>query len=132
LAIPRRQPRWLAGILLTLILLGHDGIMATAAHAEPAPTTQAHAQVHAPSEQPATPAVAAADYSHQPGHPAACGVAGTAVPTSAHRLALTDVGETAKITAVDLNRTTSPSIGGADEPFWPPGTRRALLQVYRI
>jgi hypothetical protein len=123
-----RQPKWLAGILLVLALLGHDSIMASAALTAPPPETH----VHAPAHQPATIVVATPDDDHQPGHPNACGVAGTAAPASAHRLDRTDVGETASIASVDLNRTTSPWIGGADDPFWPPGTRRALLQVYRI
>jgi hypothetical protein len=126
LAIPRRHPNWLAGILLVLALLGHDTFMASAAHAEPA----AHEHEHA--HQPAAAVVAIPDAGHQPGHPTACGVGGTAIPTSAHLIDLSGLAETAKVTSVDLNLTVPLWIGGADEPFWPPGTRRALLQVYRI
>lgn len=124
------HPRWLAGLLLTLVLLGHDGFMASAAHAEPTPAAQAHA--HAPAHQPATFVVASPDDSHQPEHPTACGVGGTAVPTAGHRLDLVALSEVGRVASVDLTLTTPPPIGYADEPFWPPGTRRALLQVYRI
>jgi hypothetical protein len=59
-------------------------------------------------------------------------VGGTAIPTSAHRLDLTDIAETAAVVSVYFNLTGPSSIACTSEPFWPPGTRRALLQVYRI
>jgi hypothetical protein len=130
LATKLRQPRWLAGLLLTLLLLGHDGFMASATQAEPAPAKHTHE--HAPAHQPATTAIAIPDDGPQPGHPSACGVGGTAAPASAHRLDLTDLGETTSVASVDVYLATQPWIGCWDEPFWPPGTHRALLQVYRI
>jgi hypothetical protein len=122
---------WLGGLVVVLGLLAHDGLMATVAHATPLVqvATMAHggAAAHQASgledRTPDEPA---------PGHPSECGTAGTAVPTQANEPDGSDVAMSA-IFAADNSSASEPMFGdGWSEPSWPPGTRRALLQVYRI
>ena len=122
---------WLGGLVVVLGLLAHDGLMASVARA--APEVQVAATAH--GREPAHPASGLDDRSPDDpgtGHPSECGTAGTAVSTQANEPEGSDVAMSA-IFVADVFSAFDPPFGdGWSEPSWPPGTRRALLQVYRI
>jgi len=123
----------LIGLLLVVSFLGHDLLMTGevaaaprsetgAAHHRPGP--HAHQDgAHAPPTHEPTPA-----------HPAICGVGQSAVPRGGDVFDQTD-GELTTAPSVLHHAGTADSHTGAvlwEEPRWPPGTLRALFQVYRI
>lgn len=143
-----RSARWLIGLLCVLALVGHDIIMTANPHASAA-MTAAHAPrphrvefapaAHAPRES----ALAghqrderAPDHHQQdgvtdPDHDAGCSVVRAAALASTSGLAA-DSGEAVALmvpllAAIEHLR---PLIVW-DEPTYPPGVRRALIQVYR-
>jgi hypothetical protein len=116
----------LACMVLVLMLFGHDGLMATVAHAAPLSSLVTASHEHPPSH---TPTVASGD--EQPTHPFACGIGGEAVssPSSPPDFDLLVV---VAIAAMDVCALAQPTAHKWDEPVWPPGTFRAWIQVYRI
>jgi hypothetical protein len=115
---PMRRPGWsLLALLLVALFLGHDSVMAAEAMAMPR-----HDGMVTPQGSPA------------PGHPANCGVSQPALPRSgAHAAAATS--DCTALLSVPILRLPADEARAADvweEPRWPPGTRRALCQVYRL
>ncbi len=117
-----RRPHWpLLCLLLAALLLGHDALMAS--HAVAAPHLAAGTRYHGttPSELPGS------------GHPENCGVWQVAIPRSgddlpsAGQVKLVGAGSSA------LSPFSACPSGHVvwEEPHWPPGTLRALFQVYR-
>ena len=126
--------RWpLVGLLLALAFLGHDLLMAADAKAEGSadhsPAVHHRTAIH--------PETDAADplriESWETNHPAGCEVGMLAAPPTGG-----DPDLLAGLAAIDgpITATVAPLAhcpGAAwGEPTWPPGTRRALVQVYRI
>lgn len=129
---PVRQPWWLLGIVLVAALLGHDGLMASVAHAAPvgqvAPMAYGHEVAHPASDLKGSPP----GDDPAPEHPSECGIVGTAAPFSGNPLEVSDLGTPAIFAHGDFSALAPAMARGWKEPFWPPGMRRALLQLYRI
>lgn len=127
-----QQPWWPGCLLLVLILIGHDGLMASEARAASTPhiTQTAHDQVLAGSPEPIM--VSSGDDEAPAGHPSACGVVGAAMQRAIDGSDTLDLGEVGAFVCGDLSRKNQLTGDGSNEPFWPPGTRRALLQIFRI
>ena len=123
---------WLQGFLIVLALLGHDLLMASPAPvAATAPTTgelHHHTPTHAVVD-----GTAALPLGH-PGspHPSVCGTGGIALFPPVDQLGIADLSTLAVTTPSYFPRSAHTSTFLWAEPHWPPGTRRALLQVYRI
>jgi hypothetical protein len=123
----------LLGLLLVALFLGHDVIMVTVAAAEPRP---ASGTIHHGSMPHAIVCDTLASETHgsRSGHPGNCGVGQFALPRSARELDHSDLA----LTVVDLHLASHAPTGrntGSSawkEPHWPPGTLRALFQVYRL
>lgn len=119
----------LLGLLLVVSFLGHDLLMAASAAAEPtaahhSSTLPAHGKSAAAQQRDGTPS----------NHPANCRIGQSAVPRSDDAL-----GHGNPDLVAALGRVASIPAPGAhagaflrEEPRWPPGTRRALFQVYRL
>ena len=127
-----RRPWPFLGLLLVTFILGHDALMALEATT---PTPKATAALHhaAPLAHPNT-APASGGPSPEPTHPKQCGVGLSALLRSG-----TDgAGIGQALPPVDRITASSASALGCvgafvwEEPQWPPGRLRALLQVYRI
>jgi hypothetical protein len=121
------------GVLLVVSFLGHDLLMATELMAAPLPTGgRTHHAVDLHVGRAETPAWQS--HGSPPEHPENCRIGQSAVAPSADPferggldLALSD-GIVASLVSADGDH-------GAflwEEPHWPPGTLRALFQVYRI
>ena len=128
--------RWrycVAPLLLVVALLGHDVLMADHARAVE-PTTPHRAGTHRPHAFGSIPAlVAIPQETPAPDHRADCGVARPAVLPAGDDTDPT--GREARPTVVAVPLFTGRSRPDAvvwPEPTWPPGVRRALLQVFRI
>ena len=122
----------LQGLLFVLALIGHDLLMASPAPvAAMAPaTTVLHA--HGPT-QPMVDMMTALSHGHQESpHPTACGIGGTALFPPVDQLGTPDLNPAAAIAPSQLPTSAQVRTLLWEEPRWPPGTRRALLQVYRI
>jgi hypothetical protein len=121
---------------MAIVILGHDVFMATDAHAaEPGPLHHVDHQrpsthraimydgiagVHEPVPQPS------------PNHSGACGVARAVDwPSSPHTGSTSLAGVISAEHASETPRQSTSSTAWA-EPTAPPGTRRALFQVYLI
>jgi hypothetical protein len=123
----------LLGLLLVVSFLGHDLLMTEEVMAAPRPEagsahhrSGAHASLsdtHAPQTHEPTPE-----------HPDNCHIGQLAIPRlddgfdqANHELA-------AAHSLVKDATIASPRVGAAlwEEPRWPPGTLRALFQIYRI
>jgi hypothetical protein len=123
----------LLGLLLVVSFLGHDLLMAGEMLAAPLPQvgsarhgSGAHAprsDTHAPQRHEPTPE-----------HPDNCHIGQLAVPRSDDAFDQADPELAAAHTLVHDAAVATPHIGAAlwEEPRWPPGTFRALFQVYRI
>lgn len=121
---------WLGALLLVLGLLAHDGLMASVAHAAPVvneattvPGHEAGHQASAPDER--------SPYDPAPGHPSECGTAGTTVASPGNEPERGDVAIPTFFGAERFSASEPAFAVGWSEPCWPPGVRRALLQVYR-
>ena len=122
---------WLQGLLIVLALLGHDLLMAShgpiAAMAPAADELHHHKPTRAVVD---VLAVLSPGHSESP-HPSVCGISGTALFPPVDQLGVPD------LNAAAIAQSHFPASAHSrtflwEEPHWPPGTRRALLQVYRI
>lgn len=129
-----RQLSWLPlGLLLVALFLGHDALMATEAVAAPHVAdeeTHHAARPHAPQQD--TPGLPGS--APEPGHPEQCGIGLSALPRSSNDFPVFDE---ALPSGNWCTAFPAPAIGRREalvweEPHWPPGTLRALSQVYRI
>jgi hypothetical protein len=117
-----RRPHWsLLGLLLVVLLLGHDILMASHAVAAPHPAAGTRSHGTTPSELPGS------------GHLENCGVWQVAVPRSGD-----DLPSPEQVKLVGGSFSALSLLSGCpsghvvwEEPHWPPGTLRALFQVYR-
>jgi len=128
----RTRSFWFHGLLLILALLGHDLLMANVAHATPVPSLATTTHQHGLADQPLTVDAASPHEDHQPDHPRDCSTTGAAVAGYGYQFDVIDLGVRAVAVDRALAAAVEPSAPRWQEPFWPPGTRRALLQVYRI
>lgn len=122
----------LAGLIIVLALLGHDLLMASRETATAPVASMHHARTSAQAVTgiAVTPPVAPDDYPRSP-HPSACGTGGTALFPSVDQPDAPDLGSAA-VTTCAGRASSHGGLSPWHEPRWPPGTRRALLQVYRI
>jgi hypothetical protein len=133
--VTRGRPSWpLLGLLLVALFLGHDLLMA--AEVAAAPPHETPVAPHASPDRAGAEIMPASRGSDPaPGHPEQCRIGQTAVSPTTDG----DAGDAARpgraaLTSVTLANT----LGGtrhkpfAEEPHWPPGTLRALWQVFRI
>jgi hypothetical protein len=65
-------------------------------------------------------------------HPSVCGTGGTALFPPVGQLGTPDLNSPAAIVPSHFPTSAHVKTLLWEEPRWPPGTRRALLQVYRI
>jgi hypothetical protein len=123
---------FLEGLLIVLALLGHDLLMAAHAPvAAMAPATDALHQ-HGPA-QPMVSVMTALSHGHRESpHLSVCGTGGTALFPTIDQLGTPDLNPAAAICPSQVPSSAHVRIQLWEEPRWPPGTRRALLQVYRI
>ena len=123
---------WLQGLLIVLALLGHDLLMAW--HAPVAAMAPATGGLHQHSPPHALVGMTAAlpDVHPESPHPTVCGIGGTALFPSVDQLGFPDLNVASVIAPSHFPASTHLSTLLWEEPRWPPGTRRALLQVYRI
>jgi hypothetical protein len=126
-----RRPWPLLGLLLVVAFLGHDVLMAAEATAE-RPHAVAHYDHGAPAHTGATAALPF--HGPPPEHPTNCRVGQSAVARSGDALRTANL-DTVPVPGTVAIIATLAAHGGASvwqEPRWPPGTLRALFQVYRI
>ena len=124
--------RWLLlGLLLVAAFLGHDLLMAAEATAKPAHADAAH---HAHGSPGPGAAIATLQLHGTPSdHPATCRVGQTAAPRSGDAFGKVDPDlASAPTTVAIIAPDTHAGTFRWEEPRWPPGTLRALFQVYRI
>jgi hypothetical protein len=123
---------WLQGLLIVLALSAHDLAMARHAPvAAMAPTTSVihqHRSADAVVDMTAEPSNG---HPESP-HPNVCGIGGTALVPPVDQQGVPDLNAAAAIAPSDFPTSAPPRTLLWEEPRWPPGTRRALLQVYRI
>jgi hypothetical protein len=122
----------LQGLLIVLALLGHDLLMAS--HAPVAAMAPATVGLHAHSAtQPMVDIMTALSHGHSESpHPSVCGAGGTALFPAIYQLGTPDLNPAAAISPSQFPTSALARTLLWQEPRWPPGTRRALLQVYRI
>jgi hypothetical protein len=65
-------------------------------------------------------------------HPIVCGIGGTALFQTVDQVGVPDLNVAATIAPSHFPASAHFRTLLWEEPRWPPGTRRALLQVYRI
>jgi hypothetical protein len=122
--IPWRSPNPLVGLLLVVLFLGHDTLMAAEALAMPRHAARMEAGDHHPLAVEGLPPAE---------HPDTCGIGqSAAVPTGQTLLlALTPkVGMSFTTPLLPAACATSNLVW--EEPHWPPGRLRSLIQVYRM
>ena len=122
----------LQGLLIVLVLLGHDLLMASPAPvAATAPVTDVlHA--HSPTRPMVDMMTALSNGHRESPHPNVCGTGGTALFPPVDQLGTPDLNPAAVIGPSQFPTSAQVRTLLWEEPHWPPGTRRALLQVYRI
>jgi hypothetical protein len=123
---------WLQGLLVVLALLGHDLFMAL--HPPVAalvPVTNVFDQ-HSPAHTQVNVTAALPDDHPESPHPTVCGTGGTALFPPVDQLGVPDLNVVSAITPGHFPASAHSSTLLWEEPRWPPGTWRALLQVYRI
>ena len=122
---------WL-GLLLVVLFLSHDVFMAMESVVTPHASAAAMHR-RAPSHASQTADVASHAATPAPDHPQQCGVGTTALPRGL--AAFLSIAQTLPA-SWSLDIAASPTHQRAalvwEEPHWPPGTLRALWQVYRI
>jgi hypothetical protein len=123
---------WLQGLLVVLALLGHDLLMAS--HAPVAAMAPATDVLHAHNPtQPMVDVMTALSHGHRESpHPSVCGTGGTALFPPVDQLGTPDLNPATAIGPSQFPTSLQVRTLLWEEPRWPPGTRRALLQVYRI
>jgi hypothetical protein len=121
------------GALLVVSFLGHDLLMATEAAAAPLP---AGGGTHHGIDLPASRVEMPAWQSHgpTPEHPENCRIGQSAVAQSADPFARGHHDLAISVANVGSLVSASGDDGAFlwEEPHWPPGTLRALFQVYRM
>jgi hypothetical protein len=122
----------LQGLLIVLALLGHDLLMASHAPvAAVAPATDVLHQ-HSPA-QPMVDTTAALSHGRPDSpHPSVCGTGGTALFQPVDQRGVPDLNTAAAIAPSQFPTSAYVRTLLWEEPRWPPGTCRALLQVYLI
>jgi hypothetical protein len=123
----------LLGVLLVVSFLGHDLLMAGKVLAVPIRETgSAHHRsgAHAPWSDSHPPQTR----EPTPEHPANCHIGQLAVPRSDDPFDHAEQELATAASVVDDAAIAAPHTGATlwEEPRWPPGTLRALFQVYRI
>lgn len=126
--------RWtLLGLLLVVSFLGHDLLMAGEVLAAPRPEA---GTAHHRSGGHASGGDAHATQAHEPTpeHPDNCHIGQLAIPRSGDAFDQADQELAAAPSLVPDLAVANLHIGDTlwQEPHWPPGTLRALFQVYRI
>jgi hypothetical protein len=123
----------LLGLLLVVSFLGHDLLMAVEAHAAPRPGA-GFAHHRSGAYAPRSDIHARQTHEPTPEHPNNCSIGQSAVPRSDDAFDQADQGVAAARSLVYDAAAANPHTGTAlwEEPRWPPGTLRALFQVYRI
>ena len=123
---------WLQGFLIVLALLGHDLLMASPAPVAAMAPVTGELHQHSPT-QPIVDMMTALSHGHQESpHPSVCGTGGTALFPPVDQLGTPDLNPAAAIGPSQFPTSALARTLSWEEPRWPPGTRRALLQVYRI
>jgi hypothetical protein len=123
----------LLGLMLVASFLGHDLLMAGEVLAAPvreAGAARHGSEVHAPRGDTHAPQI----HEPTPEHPANCHIGHSAAPRSDDAFDQADQEFAAAHSLVHDAAVANPHIGVAlwETPRWPPGTLRALFQVYRI
>jgi hypothetical protein len=123
----------LLGLLLVASFLGHDLLMAGEVLAAPRPdagTAHHRSGAHAPRSDTHAPQT----HEPTPEHPDNCHIGQSAVPRNDDAFEQADQELAATHRLVHDAAAAHPHTGAAlwEEPRWPPGTFRALFQVYRI
>ena len=122
---------WLQGLLIVLALLGHDLLMASHTPVTAmAPATDGLHQ-HSPAHAVLDMTAALPDGHPESPHPSVCGIVGTALFQPGDQPGVPDF-DAAAIAPSHFPASAHSRTLLWEEPRWPPGTRRALLQVYRI
>lgn len=118
---------WLGSLALVLMLLAHDVLMASVAHAAGMSPLAAGSgpSHHAEAAAPATP-----DRVPEPEHATNCSTTGDAIPAAG--LDPEPISSLSLVPVTERQMVTSLMLGQWSEPLWPPGVRRAWLQVFRI
>jgi hypothetical protein len=127
------RPWPLLGLLLVASFLGHDLLMAGEVLA--APVREAGAARHGSgAHAPRGDTHAPQTHESAPEHPANCHIGQLAVPRSDDAFDHAEQKLATAASVVDDAAIAAPHTGAAlwEEPRWPPGTLRALFQVYRI
>src|SRR5215212_4697997 len=127
------RPWPLLGLLLVVSFLGHDLLMAGEVVAAPQPqagSAHHHSGAHAPRSATHAPQT----HEPMPEHPNNCHIGQSAVPRSDDAFDQADREPAAAQSLVQDAVIADSHTGAAvwQEPPWPPGTLRALFQVYRI
>jgi len=117
-------------LALVLALLAHDALMASAASASPTPHEAPLQFETGPAHHTNTVGADNERLSSPPEHPKDCSTTGDAVPATG--LARDAFGTPSRMVEDDLWLSSHSVSPHWDEPFWPPGARRAWFQVYRI
>jgi len=127
-----QPPVWLAGLLIVVALLGHDLLMAApVAHAVEAAAETDHRQ-HSAAQALGDVTGADPHGHHESPHPTSCGIGGMARLQPVDQLGVPELSTVASIATCQPPASAPTRAFLWEEPRWPPGTRRALLQVYRI
>jgi hypothetical protein len=120
------------GFLLILTILGHDLLMAAPVRAASHDDGRA---VHHPAEPLESLGIdtTPGDGAPQPKHPDGCGIVQAATSPTANDLDWLDQ-DLASHTVANCHEGMCPVVRLNEWQVlrWPPGTRRALLQVYRL
>jgi hypothetical protein len=124
------EARWfiLQGLVVVVVLLGHDLLMASVVSASPgAPGKTGPASLNRADETSGAP-----NHGPSPTHPSTCDTTGEAITVADLNRDTTVMGM--PVDPLDGVARAAPASGAGRwmEPLWPPGTLRALLQVYRI
>lgn len=119
------------GVLaLLLALFGHDALMASLAFAAPSPLSAM--ATHAGGGHVTTFGQGERADRQAPEHRSDCGTTGAAAPISGNQPEVAALATAGGIGVESLAASALDSGSFWSEPLWPPGTRRAFLQVYRI
>lgn len=122
--LPTRRSWWQVGLLLVAFFLGHDVLMAMPAQAaNQHPETDQH-RVASASDMKSTP--------ERPTHPVDCGATSPAVTVSVAQSEFSPGLAPLAMTPWSCSLLAQWLEFRWQEPAWPPGVRRALLQVFRI
>jgi hypothetical protein len=128
-----RYPWSLLGLLLVALFVAHDMVMASEAGATPGHET--NVSHHISGRHLRTGALSLPHgFAPEPEHPRNCGIGQFAVPPNGDDFDPVDQSYAAIVT---ISLSSAPACGrhyavAWEEPHWPPGTLRALWQVYRI